>query len=282
MYFTNYAPPGTFASQEDLLANYGAVIGQALAQPGIVTTAEDHDSPDDHYTHILIIGTSEAEALILTYLSVWAQFYPFAPFPLITVTDGAVMNMEDIVNNAFGTPELAAFAPTLQTNLRGTQPLIFDAENTAAFFTRYQKQFGALPPAAAGLSYDAGMATMLAMVTVSVEEAVSGAGIADGMASLVDRGGTEVSFGDPPDDFVPTARNTLAAGNTIDLVGMSGDLNWDPGSGEIRTDVLGWHVGDGEAGDPVILDPSCQYTLFPEPAEDGIWVSLPGGMPPCN
>ncbi|MEM7154302.1 MAG: ABC transporter substrate-binding protein [Myxococcota bacterium] len=283
VYFANYPGPETFGSKEELLSSYGTVLGQALAQAGIATSAMDYDSADDHYTHVLIIGTSEAEALILSYMSAWGQLYNFAPLPLFTVTHGAVPTMEDIVNSAAAIPELAMVWPLLQAQMRGTSPNIFDAENFTAFNIRYQINFNdeeALT--SSSLAYDAALAAMFAMVTIPAGEEITGTGIANGMAALNDPKGAEISFGDAPNVFIQDARNILAAGNTVDLQGVSGALNWDPTNGELRADVLGWNVGNGLIGDPVTLTPYCLYSLFPEPAEDGIWVSAVTGMPPCN
>ena len=283
VYFANYPGPETFASKEDLLSSYGTVLGQALAQPGIATTMADYEAGGDaaHYTHVLIIGTSEAEALILSYLGVWAQLYNFADFPLITMTHGAVPTMEDIVNNTAAHPMLGPFAPLLQAQMRGTSPNIFDAENFTAFNIRYQISFNdeeALT--SSSLAYDAALAAMFAMVTVPAGEEITGAAIANGMASLNDPKGAEISFGDQPNVFIQDARNILAAGNTVDLQGVSGALNWDPTNGELRADVLGWNVGDPMG--PPTLTPYCVYALNPDPAEDGTWVSAATFTPPCN
>lgn len=286
IYFDTFEPPENFASQEDMLSSYGEVLGQALAQPGIATMAADYDSPDDHYTHVLIIGTSEAEALVASYFGIWGQLYSmFAPPPMMTVTHGAVPTMEDIVRNIAQSKDkgFAMLAPVVQASLRGTSPNIFDAENFTAFNIRYQIRFNdeeALT--SSSLAYDAAMAAMFAMVTVGPDDEITGSAIATGMASLADPAGTPISFGDPVNTFVQDARNTLAAGNTVDLQGVSGALDWDPANGELRADVLGWNVGTPP--DDPILNPSCLYLLNPDPAEDGTWFDVSSGapVPPCN
>ena len=109
---------------------------------------------------------------------------------------------------------------------------------------------------------------------------VSGAGIAAGMASLNDPMGTPISFGDPVAVFIQDARNALAAGNTVDLQGVSGALDWDPDNGEIPADVLGWRLG--ATPDTPSLDPYCLYLLDAAPAEEGTWLNASTGMPPCG
>jgi len=286
VYFASYPPPETFASQEDLLSSYGEVLGIALSQPGIAQSSGAYNSPDDHYTHILILGTSEAEAFIVSYLGIWAQTYaPFpVPLPLITTSHGAVPNLPDIVANvgvAPGTEPLLPLRPLLFSSVRGTSPNIFDPDNFTAFNIRYRIRFNDQDAiTSSSLGYDAALSTMLAMVTVPADQPVTGAAIAAGMGSLNDPAGTPISCGEPVAVFLQDARNELAAGNTIDLQCVSGALDWDAGNGEIRADVLGWRL----AGTPDMpqLDPYCLYLLNPEPAEDGIWLNAGTGMPPCG
>lgn len=286
VYFASYPGPETFASREDLLSSYGEVLGIALSQPGIAQSGGAYNSPDDHYTHILILGTSEAEAFIVSYLGIWAQTYaPFpVPFPLITTSHGAVPNLPAIVANvgvAPGTEPLLPLRPLLFSSVRGTSPNIFDPDNFTAFNIRYRIRFNDQDAiTSSSLGYDATMATMFAMVTVPEDQAVTGAGIAAGMASLNDPMGTPISFGDPVAVFIQDARNALAAGNTVDLQGVSGALDWDPDNGEIRANVLGWRLG--ATPDMPSLDPYCLYLLDAAPAEEGTWLNASTGMPPCG
>lgn len=285
VYFASYPGPETFATQEDLLNSYGGVLGIAMGQPGIAQTAGAYNSPDDHYTHVLILGTSEAEAFIVNYLGIWATNYNFAPFPLITTSHGAVPALPSIVANVGitpGTEALAPLRPMLFAAVRGTSPNIFDLNNFTAFNIRYRIRFNDQDAiTSSSLGYDAAMATMFSMVTVPSDTEVTGAAIAAGMASLNDPAGTFISFGVTPAVFIQDARNALAAGNTVDLQGVSGALDWDPDNGEIRADVLGWRLGGSP--DAPVLDPYCLYLLDPEPATDGIWLNVTGApMPPCG
>lgn len=285
VYFASYPGPETFATEEDLLSSYGEVLGIALSQAGIAQNAGAYNSPDDHYTHILILGTSEAEAFIVSYLGIWATTYSgFAPFPLITGSHGVVPNLPAIVANvgvAPGTEPLAPLRPVLYSAVRGTSPNIFDPDNFTAFNIRYRIRFNDQDAlTSSSLGYDAAMATMFAMVTVPDDQPVTGAAIAAGMASLDDAMGDPISFGDPVAVFIQDARNALAAGNTVDLQGVSGALDWDPDNGEIRADVLGWRLAGPD--DMPQLNPYCLYLLNPPPAEDGTWLNAGTGMPPCG
>ncbi|MCX4242066.1 ABC transporter substrate-binding protein [Paraliomyxa miuraensis] len=284
IYFASYPGPETFASQEDLLNAYGEVLGLALGQPGIAQSAGAHDSPDDHYTHVLIIGTSEAEAFIVSYLGIWASNYMFAPFPIITTSHGAVPTLPDIVSNIGTTPQtmpLVPLKPLLFSSLRGTSPNIFDPANFTAFNIRYKIRFNDQDAlTSSSLGYDAAMATMFAMATVPSDQTLTGSAVAAGMASLNDAAGTPISFGAPVAVFVQDAVNELTMGSTVDLQGVSGALDWDPDNGEIRADVLGWRLGG--SSDMPALDAYCLYSLFPVPMTNGTWVSIGTGMPPCG
>ncbi|MEX1363859.1 MAG: ABC transporter substrate-binding protein [Nannocystaceae bacterium] len=285
--FIPYEPPQNFASEEDLLASYGEVLASALTEDG-VTSAGAYANPEDHYTHIIVIGTSEVQALITSYFGLWAQNYylmnPAIPLPLITISHGAVPIMERIVGDIGtipGTEPLVPLRPVLFGNMRGTSPDIFDPENFDAFNFRYQVRFNDQEAlTSSSLSYDAALAAMFSMVTVPAGEPITGTAIANGMASLNDPEGTPISFGDLVGVFIQDARNELAAGNTVDLQGVSGALNWDPSNGEIRAAVLGWNLAGTDA--MPILSPFCLYSLDPEPAFTGTWVNLATGMPPCG
>jgi Periplasmic binding protein len=284
VHFASYPGPETFPDEDAMLASYGGILGGALTQAGIAQSAGAYDSPDDHYTHVLILGTSEGEAFIVNYLGIWAQLYGFAPFPLITTSHGVVPKLPDIVANVGitpGTEPLAPLRPLLFSAIRGTSPNIFDPANFNAFNIRYKIRFNDQDAiSSSSLGYDAGMATMFAMATVPDGEEITGARIAEGMASLNDPMGTLILFDSMVGTWIQNARNELAAGNTVDLQGVSGALNWDPDNGEIRADVLGWRLGGTDAAPT--LNPYCLYLLDPEPAVDGIWLNAGTGMPPCG
>ncbi|MEM9459037.1 MAG: ABC transporter substrate-binding protein [Myxococcota bacterium] len=283
IYFASYPPPENFSDPMDQLAAYAEVLAQALGEDGVTSPAA-YANPEDHYTHIIILGTTEAGAFITSYLNLWEQQYfeanDMIPLPLITVSHGAVPQMEQIMlaANQLDMPEANS---RLFTNLRGTSPNIFDPENFMEFNFRYQVLFpGEEAITSSSLSYDAAMAAMFAMVTIPEGESITGAGIAAGMASLNDPAGTPISFGDLVGVFIQDARNTLAAGNTVDLQGVSGALDWDPTNGEIRADVLGWNLA-GSQMNPSI-NPYCIYLLGEAPATEGIWLSNATMMPPCG
>lgn len=274
IFFSTYDNPASFKTQEQLLSSYGAVLGTALA--AVTNDPLQYVELEDHYTDVIILGTSEAEALIVSYLGVWAQLYSFAPMPRFIVSHGVVPSMEGIVQNLGvpkGTEALAPLRPLLFSNLEGTSPDVFDPDNFAAFNIRYKIRFmneDALT--SSSLSYDATLAAMFAMVTADPDVPLTGDAIASGMAALADAAGTTISFSGAGLTFIQTARNELAAGSTVDLQGVSGALDWDPENGELRSNILGWDLA-GTPDDP-LLSVGRLYVLEPDPATDGAWVDL--------
>ncbi|MBL4685383.1 MAG: ABC transporter substrate-binding protein [Nannocystaceae bacterium] len=272
--FLTYDNPASFKTQEELLSSYGAVLGTALA--AVTNDPLQYVELEDHYTDVIILGTSEAEALIVSYIGVWAQLFSFAPMPRFVVSHGVVPSMEAIVQNLGvpkGTEALAPLRPLLFGNIEGTSPDVFDPDNFAAFNIRYKIRFmneDALT--SSSLSYDATLAAMFAMVTADPDVALTGDLIANGMAALADPQGTTISFSGAGLTFIQTARNELAAGSTVDLQGVSGALDWDPENGELRSNILGWDLA-GTPDDP-LLSVGRLYVLEPEPATDGTWVDL--------
>ena len=273
IFTATYENPANFETQEEMLSSYGLVLGSALAE---VVPMGMWMNPEDHYTHVLILGTSEAEALIASYIGVWAQLYMDAPMPRFMVSHGAVPSLEDIVQNlgtAKGTEPLAAFRPLLFTNIEGFTPDVFDPENFAAFNIRYKVRFmneDALTTSS--LSYDSTLAAIFAMVTTDPDVPVTGTAVADGMASLADPDGAAISFSGAGLNFILQARNELAAGGTVDLQGVSGALNWDAESGELYANLLGWELG-GTPDEPVAT-PVRVFALTNPPTTEGFWSDL--------
>ncbi|MEZ4454537.1 MAG: ABC transporter substrate-binding protein [Nannocystaceae bacterium] len=256
-----YPDPTSFATGEELLASYGAIIGQVFGT-----------APDT----ILIIGTSEAANLIAGYIQAWNLQNPPPPLPRIILSHGAVPTMELAVEQ-FSSPDQMALREALISLVKATSPIIQDPNNFAGFNIRYSIRFANLEPlTTASLSYDAALVTMLAMATVKGDEAITGAKIAAGMTSLVDKAGVKVSFGGNDVAFIKTARDTLVAGATVDLEGVSGPLDFDLATGEVRANLIGWDLvaKDGTTDVPVIHQDQI-YILNPEPSVDGVWMDLP-------
>ncbi|MDX9723224.1 MAG: ABC transporter substrate-binding protein [Myxococcota bacterium] len=145
-----------------------------------------------------------------------------------------------------------------------------DAQNFAAFATRYRSLFGAEPHAVAAPGYDACMLGLLAHCASPGD--LRGSALASTLARLNDKAAqaTAISFGSA--GFVQTACDTLASSRNIDVRGVSGPLDLDPSSAELRGDYLSWVVK--RQGASYLLSATDRYRLDTAPATDGQWEAL--------
>jgi len=263
--FKTWAYPDPVSmSPDEIKAAYAFILGDAWGPIG-----------EPHPDTMLFAGTSEVANLVLSTMSAWGAENPPPTPPRMIVTHGAVPSMEIIVNAA-----PAPIKGLLMQILEGIAPEIFDPQNFAAFNLRYRLRFDGVDAVTAGsLSYDAAMVTILGMAGIPQGEPVTGAAIAKNMARLVDKEGTVVSFGEVDGTklvFIEKARNALVIGKSVDLKGVSGALDFDLTTGEVRTNVVGWGLVPKEGMPEVpVLTPKRLYVLNPPPAETGAWVDLP-------
>jgi hypothetical protein len=231
---------------------------------------------DAPFSHVIFVGTSEIQVLLYSYLGqIWDP--GMDPLPVFTVSHGAVPELERFINEigaTAATEPLVPLKPLIEDNLDGTSPVVLNPDNFEAFSLRYRIRFdGVEPLTAAALSYDATLATLFAACTVPADTDVTGAAIAAAMPQLVDAGGTTVSFSGEDIGFISQARNALVVeGGSVDLQGVSGELQWDLETGDVRAGVWGWDILDNtpDGSMPESL-PTRLYTLNPEPATDGVW-----------
>ena len=255
---TTYAY-NVFADQQDLLDEIGTVLGQVLAQPTPPET-------------VVIVGTSEAAAIILTYLQTAAQINPALIPQKFIVSHGAVPAMIDAVNLAPDEPTKGA----LYALMEGVAPIIFDEENFNAFNIRYKIKFMDQDAiTTSSLSYDSTLVAAFGIAAIPDGDPITGSNIAAQMEKLVDQDATLISFSGGT-AFIDTAVNNLTAGNPVNLKGVSGELDFDLSTGEVRTNYLGWTsvpIG-GDLNSPTI-EPQRIYVLNPGDATDGNWADLP-------
>ena len=249
-----YPDPADFDDPDELAGEYGLVIATGLEQ---------------NADTVVIIGTSEARDVILAYLLA-IEGREGGP-PRFLVSHGAVPALQDVVEAV-----ASEFRPVLMPKLEGVTPLVQHPgpENTfEPFNVRYRVRFSDLDTlSASALGYDAAMVTLLAMSSINDDE-LDGKEISRAMAKLVDPSGVAVPFTDGL-NFIGTAVDALKGGGSVDLVGVSGTLDFDLNLGEVRTDLLGWDVVP-RAGttDVPELVPTRRYVL--DPAQPtGAWEDL--------
>jgi len=268
IYTDVYPDPTSFGSMDELLGSYALVLSAVF----------EHQEATSAVSHVLFLGTSEIQVLLYSYLAtVWqAQGGP-RPMPRFTVSHGAVPELERFIDE---TPAgLAAVKPLIESQLQGTSPVVLNPVNFAAFSIRYQIRFDEQEPlTSSALSYDSTMSTLFAACTIAAEDPVTGAGIAAGMPRLVDGDGDVISFSGAAVSLKRNARNSLATDGSVDLQGVSGELQWDVTTGDVRADVWRWDILD-PSEPPDGSDPNPQptwiYLLDPIPATDGAWVVIP-------
>ncbi len=245
---------------EDLLTEIGALLAPIAggANPPEV---------------VVIIGTSEAQAIILTYLQLAQTLNPPPPFPYFVVSHGAVPAMQYTISPGATAAGLQVQG-ALYSYMEGVAPIIFDPDNYNAFNIRYKVKFaGQDSITTASLSYDALLVTAFAMAAIPAGDPITGPNIAAQMGKLVDPAGTFVSFGD--DMFITQAVNALTVGGTVDLKGVSGELDFDLATGEVRTGLYGFECIplNNDVTKPA-LNPERIYMLNAVPATDGTWFDI--------
>ena len=228
--FKTFEYPDPVSLPPDELANqYAAILGEAWSTKGM------------HPDTLLFAGTSEVVGLVLGIMNVWNSENPLPTPPRFIVTHAAVPSMEAIVNAA---PD--PIKATLMANLEGVAPDVLDPQNYESFNIRYKLRFNDSEAiTTSSLAYDAALVTIFSMAAIPQGDAVTGAAIASKVAKLVDSNGPKVSFGDVDGTellFIKEAHNALVSGGTVDLKGVSGELDFDLTTGEVRTNVIGWGV----------------------------------------
>ena len=266
----DYPDPATFTDMKALTQALSLAVGQAYAQ-----------APD----YVILYGTSEAANIIQGYTGAYAQAVQLdpmntPPLPRFLVTHGAVPSMEDTVRG-LESLGLGALESTVNALLEGTSPAIQDPVNFADYNIRYGIAFNdeeALT--ASGLSYDGALTIMFSMATVLPDDEITGERIASGIGRLTDKDATTIAFTGLDLAFIEEARNTLVTGQNIDMHGVSGQLDFDLTTGDVRQDQVRWKLTDID-GDPMdaaatpVLTPFRYYLLNPDPATDGTWIPFP-------
>lgn len=246
-----YSEIDAFADTNELLSEYGARVAMAF------------DSEPDT---IVILGSVEARELVLFYLEAWANADPRPPLPRFVVSSEAVPMLEPIVAGVSD-----SFKTTLMESLEGVTHATRDADAYGPFEIRYGIRFGDQAAGLdAGLAYDATMSLLLALSALPAGDG-TGREIADAMARISDPAAPEVAFGETF-NFIDTVQQELEAGNNVRLRGVSGLLDFDLGSGDLRRELDGWDVET--VSGMTRLRARRRYVLDPAPSINGTWMEL--------
>jgi ABC-type branched-subunit amino acid transport system substrate-binding protein len=191
--------------------------------------------------HILLpLGTNEIVTEIMK--GVEATLPAGAPAPRYLLPDGGRTTGD--LSDVIGAND------SLRTRVLGTVPGRPGAAY-ASFAARFQAKYAKEPDTFADNGYDAGY--LLALASVAAGGNLTGAGMAAGLRKLVPPGA--------PAELGPAtlaeARAKLAAGESIDVAGVSGSLDFDD-NGDVQTDIDIWCVARGDGG-TIVLKSSGQY-----------------------
>jgi branched-chain amino acid transport system substrate-binding protein len=120
------------------------------------------------------------------------------------------------------------------SRIRGTGPALPMTPQTVAFRARFLGAYQTDPSIASGTAsfYDAFYAAALATAAVPAGQPITGPALARGMARLSTKGAATIPVG--PNDYT-RGRQELSAGRDIDLLGVSGDIDFDPKTGDVLT-----------------------------------------------
>jgi len=134
--------------------------------------------------------------------------------------------------------------PDLRARIELIGPLSTHPTNGQALYDRLEALGSNIVLGSEGLlAYDASMTTMLAMRAIGADKAITGPTIAQKMSRLTE--GEKVSFGDYGGGaFVKAAVDALEKGNSIDVVGASGELGFIPEIAEPCGPFIAWGFDD--------------------------------------
>ncbi|MEM9691776.1 MAG: ABC transporter substrate-binding protein [Myxococcota bacterium] len=187
---------------------------------------------------ISLLGTNETINNILVPVEAgWGS----AVRPYYILPDGG--QAEELLTAVDASPELAS-------RIRGTAP-VQEGPNFSSFAFSFETATGNAPSVFTSTAYDA--TTLIAFALVAGEGASPGFAVANGLTKLSD--GTRIDAGPAQ---LSTGFAALADGGTIDFVGASGDLDFDPETGEAQSNIDVWCV-DPNAGSARFLSTGLVY-----------------------
>lgn len=246
-------------SNEGITAAYAMQIGQVVQK--------DIFEPQ----LVVIIGTNEGALTLSAFLGT-AQAQNIVLPSRFLLSHGVVAAMSDI-----GTQLDASGLETLIPRIEGVSPEIIDLNDVAyqEYLRKYSMAFNNDQPALASTTtFDAVMTIAFSMATLDATEEITGQKIADGVQKLVDvQNGTPIQFFDT--SFFSAGVTALQMGQTIDMTGVSGTLDYDLTNGEVYTPVVGWKIVK-DMNDVYTIARSREMTFPDAPAlTNATWVEAP-------
>jgi len=220
--FINTIDP-TGENREDVGANFGSKVTEALnAQPKTDL--------------VIFLGTEEMVELEATYITSAANNFADADPEQrrYLLSHGAISDLPSLTEKLSGNE---TFVPLTE----GVTPNVIERNNFDPFSQRYNNTFGVNDTAsAAGIGYDAAVLAQLAMAGIPEDEQITGRSVGNLISSGRLQEGDEIQLNQA--NKIATAKGGLRNGGTVDLVGVSGPLDFDD-RGEVRPNYVGTDTG---------------------------------------
>ncbi|MEO1482770.1 MAG: ABC transporter substrate-binding protein [Myxococcota bacterium] len=191
------------------------------------------DLPSAGYDEVLFVSSQTQD--VIAFTSAVASLVGFEDTPLF-VTDSAAN--ADLLSEG---------DESVFPRLRGTRQAVPSPDTDftfAAFLAAYSAEYGEDPRQFSFVSnaYDAAWLVAYGAAWAEFREgAVSGENIARGLRQISSGESIELRASD-----WPILRDRFAAGISVDVVGASGALDFDPSTEETTADIEVWVIGDGE------------------------------------
>jgi hypothetical protein len=222
---------------------------------------------------VVFIGTGEATVMAKLYIGALGEVGISPASKRYIFSHGAAADVPSIFSGDTALPS------QLQPLFEAIAPNIFNQP----YYDRWQNRYAVAfeEPAqtsVGGVAYDAAYLGIFAMAGVAAGEPVSGANV----TAVIEQGrlqnpeGTEIILENAT--FPGAARQALKDGGDIDMVGVSGDLNFVIEGGEnqgtVRANYLGLDLGDVNGDGVLEIIPTRIYMLA-DGENFGAWAPIP-------
>lgn len=267
VHFELYQDPTTFGVDEMARrASYGALVQEAVTA----------DLPEADA--LVFLGTNEAVELAAAYLTVHRQIAPMGLPAKMIFSHGAIPALTPFMNAILAESMSRGEGLLMADLIEGVAPDIFDPASSRYqnYAIAYNTTFdGKDPILASTTTFDA---TMVVLMGYTVAASSSGQGkitgleVAKAMEQLNDKdNGQRIEFFKGP--WIQQAKMELSAGRGVDVLGVSGEMDFDPGTGDVIDSIIRWHVTRDGLG-AVTIVPRAYFTPARPPAPTGSWVMV--------
>lgn len=224
---------------------------------------------------VVFVGTGEATSLAKLYVGALGQIdQPAITERRYLFSHGAASDVPGLFEEGS-----TALPESLLPLFEAIAPNIFNEPLYSKWQNRYALTFD--EPArtsVGGLAYDAAYMGIFAMAGVPDDQIIDGENVTNVLEAgrLQNPDGLQINLEGVT--FPGEARNALRDGDDLDLTGVTGTLDFvvkeDKNQGTVRSDYLGFRVGDANNDEVLEIIPTRAYILA-EGEDFGQWAPLP-------